>query len=124
MNAFWKDTQRATRILIQSYFYLLPQAVKSRRLCVVFVKNITSFCRLVLRLSSPQILLDRLDHLVADFVRFGEARTEVALDFLEFLAVAFEVAEGDAVGPVLVRDVSLDTVKQVYWGWDLREQQM
>lgn len=78
-------------------------------------------CLLVRRglliLPSLQVVLNGLDHLVAHLRRLGKARAEVALDLLELLAVAFQVAEGDAVGPILLLEsvciVSLAEVDEV-----------
>jgi len=66
-----------------------------------------SLTRLLLRLPSSQVLLDRLDHLVAHLRSLCEARAEVTLDLLELLTVAFEVAERDSVGPVLFCQMSV-----------------
>ena len=52
-------------------------------------------------LPTPQILLDRLDHLIAHFGRVGELRLEIRLHLLELGAVAFHIAQGDALAPVL-----------------------
>ena len=56
---------------------------------------------LLLLLTGSQVLFNRLDHFVAHFRGLCEARAEVVLDLLELLAVAFCVAERDAVRPVL-----------------------
>lgn len=48
-----------------------------------------------------RLLQDRTDHLVADPGGFGEAGREVGLGAFETVAVAGEIAEGDAVGPAL-----------------------
>lgn len=81
----------------------------------------------MLRLPSLQILLDRLDHLVANLGSFRETRAEVTLDLFEFLTVAFHVAERYAVRPVLhclcQRRVSVCFANEECIG-DLREQQM
>ena len=61
-----------------------------------------SLIRLLLLLPGSQVLLDSLDHLIADLRSLCKARAEVALDVFELIAVALEVAEGDAVGPVLL----------------------
>ena len=58
--------------------------------------------RRLLILPSLQVLFDSLDHLIANLRRLGKAWAEVALDLFELLAVAFQVSEGDAVGPVLL----------------------
>jgi hypothetical protein len=55
----------------------------------------------LLLLTGSQVLFNRLDHFVAHFRGLCEARAEVVLDLLELLAVAFCVAERDAVRPVL-----------------------
>ena len=56
---------------------------------------------LLLLLTGSQVLFNRLDHFVAHFRGLCEARAKVVLDLLELLAVAFCVAERDAVRPVL-----------------------
>jgi len=52
---------------------------------------------LMFLLSNSQVLFDGLDHFIAHFRGLCEARAEVVLDLFELLAVAFCVAEGDAV---------------------------
>lgn len=47
------------------------------------------------------MLLNRLDHLIAQLRRLGKAGFKVCLDALELLPVGIHVAEGDAFGPVL-----------------------
>ena len=60
----------------------------------------------MLLLPSSQVLLDCLDHLIAHLRSLCKARAEVALDVFELVAVAFEVTERDAVGPVLYANVN------------------
>ena len=66
-----------------------------------------SLTRLLLRLPRSQVVLNCLNHLIADLRSLCEARAEVALDVFELCTVAFEIAKRDAVGPVLWQSVSV-----------------
>jgi len=67
-----------------------------------------SLLRLLLFLPGSEILLNRPNHLIAHLRSLSEARAEVALNVFELCAVALEVSERDAVGPVLYYESQWD----------------